>query len=248
MERTGAQRRGYKGAAFLSGGFRPFFLCGAAFGALAVPLWVAILQGFATSSAGRLGPIYWHAHEMVFGYLAAIIGGFLLTAIPNWTGRLPVMGARLGILLSLWFAGRVGVVLLATTSCPPAIVFLLDIAYPLALLATTLREIIHGRNWRNLPVVLLVATFTLANLLFYAQFWADVPPLLGIHLALGVAAIMISLIGGRIVPSFTRNWLVRQGIQHLPASFRNTDKAAIGLTAAAVIAWPINASASASQA
>lgn len=237
MERTGAQRRRYNGMAFLSGGFRPFFLCGAAFGALAVPLWLLILQGLATPAAASLGPIYWHAHEMIFGYLGAIIGGFLLTAIPNWTGRLPVMGARLAGLLSLWFIGRIAVVLLATTDCRPSVILVLDIAYPVALLATTLREIVRGRNWRNLPVMMLLATFTLADLLFYANFWIGVSPLLGIRLALAVAALLISLIGGRIVPSFTRNWLVKQGEQRLPASFGPFDKVVILLTGFAVLAW-----------
>lgn len=240
MKRTGEQRRTYEGPAFFSAGFRPFFFCGAFFAGLAVPLWIALLYGFAAPENATLDPLYWHAHEMIFGYLGAIMGGFLLTAIPNWTGRLPVMGMRLVGLVALWLAGRVGIALLGGGLVSPSSALALDLAYPLALVATALREIAAGRNWRNLPVAGLIATFGAANLIFYLSFWTALDPMLGIRLALGVAAMLISLIGGRIVPSFTRNWLAKEeGTPPFPAPFGSADKAALLLTGISVIAWVI---------
>src|SRR5215469_13958355 len=97
---TAASRRAYDGPALFSFGFRPFFLAGAAWSALVVPLWVWSFLG-----GGSL-TLAWHVHEMLFGYLAAVVAGFLTTAIPNWTGRMPVIGAPLGGLAGLWVLGR----------------------------------------------------------------------------------------------------------------------------------------------
>lgn len=236
MERTGALRRAYEGPAFFAAGFRPFFLCGALFAGVAVPLWILFLNGFAAGTLD-LDPLYWHAHEMMFGYLGAIMGGFLLTAIPNWTGRLPVMGPRLGGLLALWIAGRIAVLLFAAGSIPASLALGVDLAYPLALVATASREIAAGQNWRNLPVAGLIAIFGIANLVFYLSFWTEIDALLGIRLAIGVAALLISLIGGRVTPSFTRNWLAKEAGAPFPAPFGAADKAALVLTGLSVLAW-----------
>src|SRR5262249_8211184 len=91
--------------AVLSYGFRPFFRLGAAFAAIAIPIWLVML-GDGVMPAGPFQGMRWHAHEMIFGYLAAIIAGFALTAVPNWTGRLPLSGFPLAGLVGLWLAGR----------------------------------------------------------------------------------------------------------------------------------------------
>lgn len=89
--------RGQGGPALLSAGFRPFFLLGALWAALAIPLWLGVFAGcFQISTA--LSPVVWHVHEMVFGYGAAVVAGFLLTAIPNWTGRMPLQDGPLAVL------------------------------------------------------------------------------------------------------------------------------------------------------
>src|SRR5690606_21640882 len=106
----------------------------------------------------------WHAHEFLFGTLGAILAGFLLTAVPNWTGRLPVTGWRLGMLAFLWLAGRGAVAM--SELVPWAVVAGVDLAFPVTLAAVILREIVVGRNWRNLPVLAVLAIFTLANALF----------------------------------------------------------------------------------
>lgn len=237
MNRTGAMRRSYEGPALFSAGFRPFFLGGALYAGLAVPAWLLLLRG-SLAAGPLLDPLSWHAHEMVFGYLAAIIGGFLLTAIPNWTGRLPVMGAPLAFLAALWLAGRLGTATLLAGLLSPVQAAVLDLAYPFALTAVAFREVASGRNWRNLPVVCLVGTFAAADLLFHLANVRDLfDPMLAIRAALGVTAMLISLIGGRITPSFTRNWLAKNGADRFPAPFDRVDKAALVLTGVALVGW-----------
>ena len=101
-------RRSFDGPAFLKEGFRPLFLAAGVWAAISVPLWIGILSG-TISYTGAFGPVIWHVHEMLFGFVAAALGGFLLTAVPNWTGRLPVRGVPLACLAGLWLAGRVAV-------------------------------------------------------------------------------------------------------------------------------------------
>ncbi len=120
------RKRGGSGPAFFSFGFRPFFYSGALFAAIAMPLWVLFLTGLFTPSTIVLDPMHWHAHEMIFGYLGAIIGGFLLTAVPNWTKRAPIKGVGLASLLALWLVGRTGIALASLGLVSPATAAVLD--------------------------------------------------------------------------------------------------------------------------
>ncbi|MEQ1669838.1 MAG: NnrS family protein, partial [Hyphomicrobium sp.] len=106
MVSSAAQIRAYTGPAIFSYGFRPFFLFGAVWAAIAVALWLPMLTGAITLPTA-LQPVEWHVHELIFGYVPAVVAGFLLTAVPNWTGRLPVVGRPLMILFSIWLAGRI---------------------------------------------------------------------------------------------------------------------------------------------
>jgi uncharacterized protein involved in response to NO len=226
--------RRYAGPAFFSFAFRPFFLCGALFAGIALPAWAALFTGRWVIGGD---PLRWHAHEMLFGFLGAIIGGFLLTAIPNWTGRLPVAGKPLAGLLALWLLGRIGAVLQATGVIGPEIGIVLELLYWLALSGAAFREIIAGNNKRNLPVVAMIAAFALADLVTFLPDWTSVDPMLGMHLAIALAATLISLIGGRITPSFTRNWLAKEKGEPFPAAFGPVDKAAVAATLIAMLAW-----------
>src|SRR5690606_34598277 len=101
------------------------------------------------------GPVAWHAHEMLFGYAVAALSGFLLTTIPNWTGRLPVSGRSLLALLLLWLTGRLA---MAMPNGPGiVIVGTLDSAFLVVLAAVVAREVLAGKNWRNLKIVLVVS-------------------------------------------------------------------------------------------
>ncbi len=223
------------GAALFRQGFRPFFLGAGLWSFTALGLWLAALAG-GLELRSAFDPVTWHAHEMLFGYAGAVIAGFLLTAIPNWTGRLPLSGAPLATLAAFWLAGRLAV---ATADLiGGAVAALLDLAFPAALLAVVLREILAGRNWRNLAMPVALGFLLVANALTHL----DVLGLVtsggfGLRLGLAVVILLICLIGGRIIPSFTRNWLVKQGASRLPATFGGFDRAALLLSAAALLTW-----------
>jgi len=224
---------------FLQHGFRPFFFLGALWAALALFLWLGVLAGALSLPTG-MDATAWHRHEMLFGYLSAIIAAFLLTAIPNWTGRLPLRGAPLAGLVLLWALGRLAVLLSGWTGSWPAL--LLDVAFPATLAFVAAREIAAGRNLRNLPVVALVGLLALASLLSHLEAapatGLELPTeMLGDRLAVAVGAALVTLIGGRIVPSFTTNWLKARGAAALPAPFGALDKAMMVLSGLALLAW-----------
>jgi len=213
-------------------GFRPFFFLAALYAGLAVPLWLWIYVG-APAPPGPFGGLGWHAHEMIFGYLGAVIAGFILTAIPNWTGRLPLSGWPLALLVALWIAGRAGNAALAA----PVPALVLDLAFPAVLALAVWREVVAGRNWRNAPIAAMITLFAIAGAIDHLSALGVAPEQLGIRLALGVAAVMIVLVGGRIVPSFTRNWLAKRGAARVPAPFGPLDRAAMAATAIAALGW-----------
>lgn len=240
MAGTAERTRHFQGPAWLSHGFRPFFLLAALWAAAAMALWIAMLSG-AVPTTLRWDPFSWHAHEFLFGYLGAVIAGFVLTAVPNWTGRLPVMGEPLLGLVVLWLAGR-GAVLFGA-GLPWQAVALADLALPVALILFLGREIVRGRNWRNLPVVGLIALHGMGNAVFHHEAAARGTALdgLGMRLGLATALILIALIGGRIIPSFTRNWLAARGGARLPVPFGRVDGAVLALTAVALAAFVTDA-------
>ena len=238
-ETSSEARRAYSGPAILAVGFRPFFLGAGLWAAGAVALWLAQLAGW-PALPSAFDPIAWHAHEMLFGYVTAVIAGFLLTAIPNWTGRLPVCGRQLGGLFALWCAGRVAIGVSAWIGPAPAAA--LDLAFPAALCAVVLREIAAGGNWRNLPVAAIVAVLAASNGLVHLEVLGLAPTQylgadLGLRLGIAAVAVLIMLVGGRVVPSFTRNWLAKRGEAVLPRPFGRLDRLAVAATVAAGLAW-----------
>ncbi len=192
-------------------GFRPFFLLT---GVAALVLVPALAIGLATGSAPRGGlPLtLWHGHEMLFGFVAAAIAGFLLTTVPTWTGQRPCTGATLAALAGLWLAGRIALVPWCGVPLPWAAA--IDLAFIPALGLAASVPILRTRNWRNLPFVFILGTLFLFNLGFHgtALGWLVLPfdPLLA---AVDLIALLITLVAGRIVPAFTRNRLVAEGAQ-----------------------------------
>lgn len=232
---TMSRSRAWSGPALLSYGFRPFFLLGAIWAAGAMLLWLAHLAGM-LSPGGPFVALDWHAHALLFGYAGAAIAGFALTAVPNWTGRLPIVGFPLAGMVGLWLAGR-----LATTlplGLDWRVVLALDMALPLVLAWALGREIGAGRNWRNLPVVGLVALFALGQGLFHLEARTGTAAQgVGLRLGLAAAVMLIVLIGGRIVPSFTRNWLTARKAPVVPGGFGPVDTLALATSAAALAAF-----------
>jgi uncharacterized protein involved in response to NO len=228
--------RPHNGPTVLSAGFRPFFLLAALWAALAVPLWLVVYAGQARIPTA-LSPVVWHVHEMVFGYGAAVVAGFLLTAIPNWTGRMPLQGAPLAVLAFFWFAGRLAVLCSASIGTRSAAV--LDLAFPLVFLVVVAREIVAGRNWRNLPMLAALALLLLGNLLVHVDALGIAGTAeFGNRLGVATLLMLISFVGGRIVPSFTRNWLAKERPEvAAPASFGAIDRAVLALVALTLIVW-----------
>ncbi|MDJ0943109.1 MAG: NnrS family protein [Kiloniellales bacterium] len=222
----------YDGAVLFAEGFRPFFLAAALHAVLALPLWLLIFSGRVDLGL-TIAPSHWHAHEMLFGYLAAVLAGFLLTAVPNWTGRLPISGRPLAGLFALWLLGRLAQAPgLALGPVAP----LLDVLFLVVLAAVVWREIWAGRNLRNLPICLLVTCFAAANIGFHLLA-AEGDPAGFLRGGVGIAALLIALVGGRVVPSFTRNWLAKRGEAKLPRPFGRFDQASLAVTALALLAW-----------
>lgn len=227
---TAAAMRAYRGPALFSFGFRPFFLFGAVWAALAAPLWLAAYALGGTAPTG----LDWHIHEMMFGFVAAIVAGFLLTAVPNWTGRLPVVGAPLAGLFLLWLAGRAA--MLAAPSLGPW-AGAADAAFLVVFAGVIWREVLAGRNWRNLPVAVLVSLLAAADIGFHLRADPAAGLDLFVRLALAAVTLLTALIGGRVTPSFTRNWLIKRG-GPLPAPPAGRfDLLTLAATGLALMAW-----------
>jgi uncharacterized protein involved in response to NO len=226
--------KAYRGPALLSYGFRPFFLLGAIYAGLAILAWLPIFNGELVLSTA-FGPIDWHVHEMLYGYLPAVVTGFLLTAIPNWTGRLPIQGTPLLTLVVVWLAGRVAVTFSAEIGWLPAAI--IDVSFLVLVVAATAREIVVGKNWRNLRVVGLVTLLLAGNIAFHLEAHFSGSAEFGARIGIAAVVLLLVVIGGRIIPSFTRNWLARENPGRLPAPFARFDVAVIGLSAATLALW-----------
>jgi len=235
-ERRGAIARGYKktGPAIFSYGFRPFFLGGAIWAVLAMLLWILSLT-FGLTVGGAYGALNWHAHEMVFGFSSAVLAGFLLTAVPNWTGRLPVSGTSLALLFSVWLLGRL--VFLVPDLVNLYIAIGIESLFLPLLLFIASREIIAGHQWKNLKVLIGVAIVMLANFCFHYLAITNGDIATANRAGVSAYVLLVMLIGGRIIPSFTRNWLNRMGAKRFPVPFNRYDGLAILAGAIACVSW-----------
>jgi uncharacterized protein involved in response to NO len=223
-----------QGWPILAAGFRPFFLLAAIQSALAIMVWLPAFYG-ELQLASAFAPRDWHVHEMLYGFLPAVVTGFLFTAIPNWTGRLPLRGTPLLALVAVWIAGRLCVTFSAATTWWVALA--VDASFLLLVAAAAAREIIAGRNWHNLMVVLPVAILLAGNIAFHVEAHVDGQADVAIRVGIAAVVLLISLIGGRIIPSFTRNWLVRENPGRLPAPFGRFDIIVIVMGALALSGW-----------
>ena len=158
--------RDYQGPALFSYGFRPFFFFGSVYAGAIILVWLPAFYGQLKLSTA-FAPRDWHVHEMLFGYIAAVVAGFLLTAVPNWTGRLPLQGRPLILLFSTWVAGRIAVSVSAWIGWGPAAS--IDCVFLILLAASAAREIIAGKKWGNLMIVAIISLLAAGNLAFHLE-------------------------------------------------------------------------------
>lgn len=229
---TRARRR--TGPALLRYGFRPFFLGAGIWAVVAIAVRIADVLGYDSSGFALRDATLWHAHALLFGYGGAVVAGFALTAVPNWTGRLPISGAPLLALFLLWLAGRIALFL---PSLPIAAAVIVDAAFLPVLAGALGREIIAGGNIRNIPVCGLILLLGAANLVFHLEGLNVVTGGYGTRAGVGMLVLLIGVIGGRIVPSFTNNWFARQKVPRAATSDQTLDRLVHTSSAAAIVAW-----------
>jgi uncharacterized protein involved in response to NO len=193
--------------AVLGYGFRPFFLLAGLHATLALPVWLFLLfwsDGFTTA----ISPLTWHAHEMLFGFISAAVAGFLLTAVPSWTGQRGYAGAPLLILVLIWIAGRL--VTTVSAGLSPLVIAIIDLAFLPALVLTKLPALLRSGNRRNSVFILMLAALFWANLSFHLAGATTIEPLL---LAINIILLMVAMVGGRVLPAFTSSGLKQRGIE-----------------------------------
>ncbi|MCC7461601.1 MAG: NnrS family protein [Gammaproteobacteria bacterium] len=217
----------------LSHGIRPFFLGAALWAVAGMALWIAALTGHAQPALGY-GLLAWHAHEFLFGYVGAVLSGFLLTAATNWTGRASLSGTPLLALFGLWLAGRITLYYYAVFG---AYAVGIDVALLLVMASWFAREIILARDWLNLRVVALILALAASNVAFHVEVLRYAAPGIATRLALALIVALIMVIGGRITPTFTRNWLIARKRPPYPAIFDRVDALAIAVGVLALIGW-----------
>jgi uncharacterized protein involved in response to NO len=216
---------------FLTYAFRPFFLLNAIFAIAIVILWVMVLQGHGPATLPA-NTMLWHGHEMLVGFAMAIVAGFILTAVATWTGRPPVDGLTLALLVLAWVAGRV--VMILAGLLPAWLVAALDMVFPLLLCFLAAREIFGARNRRNYPIVGITVLLAILNLVYHLGSMQVLPGAdrLAVYFSIHTILLLITIIAGRIIPNFTANWLRARGATRLPASNSQVDRLTIAVTIA----------------
>ncbi len=211
-------------------GFRPFYIGAALLACLSLPLWMGMFVGH-VPFAPSLPPMLWHAHEMLFGFAAAVIVGFLLTAVKAWTGLPTPRGAPLGALVLLWLAAR-----LAAFGAPYAVYALLDVLLLPAVGVVLLRVLVAARNQRNVPLIGLLLVMTAANAAFHLAVMGvfdGAVALSALHAELGLVVMVVCVIAGRVVPLFTKN--VTPGlVLSIPRRF---ELSLLAVTGATFVLW-----------
>lgn len=214
---SAADDRRPTGLVILAHGFRPFFLLAGLLAAFWVPLWLLVRSG-GIEAAMPHGPLAWHGHEMVFGFTVAVLAGFLLTAASNWTGRITAEGRLLGTLVGLWIAARI--LLLFGDGLGGMLAALVDVAFLPCLALVLLRPIIATGNRRNVLFPLGLLILAGVNAAFHAAGLglADGDPRHILWIALDIVAMMMVVMGGRVIPAFTRNGLADPAVRRWEAA------------------------------
>jgi uncharacterized protein involved in response to NO len=173
---------------------------------------------------------------MVFGFLPAVISGFVLTAIPNWTDRPPIQGRELMVLWILWIAGRLA---MAIPWLPPVLTSLVDATFLIALAGIVWREIAAGGSWRQTPIGVLLTLYAVANIWYHVLVLSGMATDSVPRIGLGLIMVLLALIGGRLTPIFTGELLSQSPMAHQPSAFTRFDGLSIFLVAMGALSWMI---------
>jgi uncharacterized protein involved in response to NO len=225
--------REYRGPALFSFGFRPFFLLAAIWAALAILLWLLSIL----NATGNMAAVFtrdWHVHEMLFGYTSAVIVGYMIIAGANRTGSYHVAWRPIMVLAGLWVAGRIA--MLAQPALGP-LAAIIDASFLFLFALALWREQFAAENWRSLGPCIILSLLAIANIGFHAR---TIMPDLGAlseRAAIGLIIFLIAMMGGRLVPSFTRNWVAQRKIKTEPAPYGRFDIGVLALVGAAIAAW-----------
>ena len=203
------------GAVFAKG-FRPFFLLAALYAVAMVPLWLLIVGG-TVAPRTYLDPVSWHAHEMLFGFVAAVLAGFLLTAVGNWTKRETAVGLPLVLLTLLWLAGRAAMLL--GSGWPRGLVAAVDLAFLPALAFALGRPLLAAKERRNLVMLAIVGALFLTNVAVHLDALGVLPPASArsaVRVGLDLITLVMLIIAGRVFPMFTRNATQASDVRSIP--------------------------------
>ena len=220
-----------------SAAFRPFFLLVGLFACFSIVLWLTSFFGIFSLLPVGSNPITWHGHEMFFGLMGAAIGGFLFTAVASWTGRPAVHDTPLLAMIVCWLAGRIAMSL--TAHLHPALVAAVDLSYLMLVLLVLARELYLAGNRRNYILLVVIGILLLCNVLYHLTPITTLPgDQWGTRGATMTIILLISIIGGRVIPAFTRNWLnLKQVESPSPIEFNRFDIATIACTVVLIPLW-----------
>jgi len=223
----------------MSYAFRPFFLLNGLFAIAVISIWLLKLHG--TELGLLLATMrFWHGHEMVVGFGMAAIAGFVLTAVATWTNRPPLSGNLLGVLVFSWLLGRLAMA--GATQLPYWLAACGDTIFPFLLTAMLAREVVAGRSRRNYPIIGILLTLAVLNLLYHAGVMRILPGMdrLALYFMIHLLLLMITVIAGRIIPNFTANWLRARGHEKLPGTHPLIDAITVLATIATGVLVTLN--------
>ena len=195
--------------------FRPFFIGAAIYAVISIALWGMFWAGNSHVSQFMYGnPLWWHSHEMLFGFSGAVIVGFLLTAVQTWTGQTGVKGAKLAFLFSLWLIARLGLMV----AIPSYVWMIIDCAWIIVATLFLAMPIIKVKQWRNLFFVPVLIMFTLLNIKYHLMVLKVIPYDLKATalMTLTIIAAVVIVVGGRVIPFFTSRGTKTETITRIP--------------------------------
>lgn len=225
---------GRDGAILLSYGFRPFYLGASLWAIATITIWICTISGW-LQPAETYGQSAWHAHELLFGFMPAVLVGYLMTTVPNWTGRFPLSGKPLGRLFIIWVAGRLSMLMVGETTA--VIALLIDWIFLPLFAYFCFREVWVARRIADVKPILCVSSLALINGGFHiaAMHGGDVGA--WARAALSVYVLLITATSDKLIPSFTNSWLAQSGRPRLATGNRIVDRFVLTATLLTATMW-----------